>query len=387
MNYKKIEKCIFAKLCGGCTLQGFSYEKQLRIKQEKIEKLMGGLGPVKPIIGMEDPTHYRNKVQVSFGYDDNHHVICGNYVPSTHLIVPVDDCMITDERANEIINSLRKLVIKHHISIFNERSYKGCLRHVLIRSSKANEYMVVLVTGSSYINNRELLIKDIIKYNPDVVTIVQNINNAHTSMVLGQKNLVLYGKGRITDELCGLSFDVSPNSFFQVNKRQTEILYKTAIDLASFNGNESVIDAYCGTGTIGMIFSKNVKKVIGVEINRFAIKDAINNAKRNKIGNISFVCDDAGKYMTALANKKAEIDVLIMDPPRSGADIPFLKSTLRLKPKKIVYISCGPESLRNNLLYLKKYGYQVKAIQPVDMFPFTDHVETVVLMSRVNTPD
>ena len=376
-----MEKCAVSKYCGGCQYQGIDYMEQLKKKQNYVNSLLNKFNKVNDILGMNDYTHYRNKVQVSFGYDDYKHVIVGNYVTSSHMIVPIDDCMIADQKANEIINSIKRLVIKYKISIFDEYVYKGCLRHVLIRCNNNDEYMVVLVTGSTMFRNIEPFLKDLLKFNPCVKTVVQNINNAHTSMILGDKNIVLYGKGYIYEKLCGLSFRVSPSSFFQVNKRQTEVLYNQALKAADLKGNETIIDAYCGTGTIGLIMANKAKRVIGVEINKDAVKDAINNSKNNNITNAEFICDDASDYMYKAAKNKHFFDLLIMDPPRSGADLKFLKAVLTLKPKKIVYVSCNPETLRDNLNVLKN-DYKVKNIQPVDMFPFTNHVECVVGMQR-----
>lgn len=376
-----VKKCPYSKLCGGCTLQGISYTKQLENKQKYIEKLLSKYHKVNKIIGMEDPLDYRNKVQVSFGYDDSHRIICGNYVPSTHIIVPVDECAISDTVANKIILTLKNLIIKYHISLFDENKLRGCLRHVQIRCTSKNEYMVILITGSNSIPKIDLLIKDLIKSHKEIKTVIQNINRKHTSMVLGDKNIVLYGKGYIEDVLCNKKFRLSASSFYQVNKRQTEILYNKAIDLMNFNSKETVIDAYCGIGTIGLIVSDKVKKIIGVELNKRAIKDAVINAKLNKANNVQFICDDAGHFMNKIAKERIIIDAVIMDPPRNGADDKFLNSLLRLKPNKILYISCGPESLRNNIKYLTKNNYKIDVIQPVDMFPYTDHVETIVKLS------
>ena len=376
-----IEKCPVYMYCGGCQYQGISYDKQLKLKQEYVEGLLKSFGKIKPIIGMNNPLNYRNKVQVSFGYDDNHKVICGNYVPSTHTIVEVNDCMICDEIANKVIQSVKKLIIKYKISIFDENSMRGCIRHIFIRSTNTNQYMLVLVTGTMNINKKQEFIKDILKYNKEITTIVQNINNKHTSMILGQKNITLYGKGYIEDELCGLKFRISPSSFYQVNKYQTEILYKEAIKTANLNQNDVLIDAYCGTGTIGLVASKYCKQVLGIEINKHAIKDAIVNMRNNDIENASFICDDAGKYMNLLTKQHIKVDVVVMDPPRSGSDKKFMDAVIKLKPNRVVYVSCNPNTLKDNLKYMSK-SYNIKSIQPVDMFPFTNHVETVVLMSR-----
>ena len=372
--------CNVSKLCGGCTLQGVDYQSQLKKKQEYINSLLKNFGKVNKILKCSDPYYYRNKVQVSFGKDDNGNVIYGNYVTSTHRIVEVDDCLICDQRANEILKSIKKLIVKYKISIFDENSYKGCLRHVLIRTTNTNQIMVVLITGTSNINKKDLFIKDLVKYNPSIKTIVQNINNKHTSMVLGDRNYLLYGKGYVEDILCGLKFRISSSSFYQVNRYQTENLYLEAINHAKLNKNDVVIDAYCGTGTIGLVASKYCDEVQGVELNPRAIKDAGINAKINRINNISFVCEDAGKYMSYIASKNIKIDVVIMDPPRTGSDKKFMNSLLKLRPSKVVYISCNPETLKDNLLYLSK-AYKVNRIQPVDMFPFTNHIETVVQLS------
>ncbi|MDO5440287.1 MAG: 23S rRNA (uracil(1939)-C(5))-methyltransferase RlmD [Erysipelotrichaceae bacterium] len=379
---KNNKKCPYYKYCGGCNLQGLSYEKQLLKKQEYIDKLLSKLHKVNKIIGMNDPYNYRNKVQVTFGLDEKRNIICGNFIPSTHIIVPIDDCMISDEKANQIILTIKDLAIKYKLSIFDEDKLKGCLRHVQVRCSSTNEYMVILVVGISTIPNINLIIKDLLKKHKEIKTIVQNINRKHTSMVLGDKNITLFGKGYIEDVLCGKKFRLSPTSFYQVNKRQTEVLYNTAINYADFKGNETVVDAYCGIGTIGLIASSKIGKLIGIELNRRAIKDAVTNMKINKINNAVFLSDDAGHYMSRLAKDKCKIDAVIMDPPRSGADDKFLNSLVRLRPKKIVYISCGPESLRNNLKYLIKKDYQIEVIQPVDMFPYTNHVENIVLLSN-----
>lgn len=377
-----MEICPVSKYCGGCQLQGIAYKKQLQTKQKEIETLFRKYKKIKPIIGMVDPLNYRNKVQVSFGYDESHNVICGNYVASTHTIVPVENCMICDEGANQIINSIIKLIIKYKISVFDEDVMKGCIRHILIRATRTGEYMVVLVTGSFTIAKKDLFIKDIIKYNKQVKTIVQNINNKRTSMILGNRNITLYGKGYIIDRLFKLTFRISPSSFYQVNKSQVEMLYEAAILAAKLNKDEVLIDAYCGTGTIGLVASRFCKNVIGVEINKDAIKDANINMKANKIKNVEFVCDDASRFMSKLARTKTNIDVVIMDPPRTGSDKKFMDAIFKLRPKKIVYVSCNPYTLKEDLNYLSKY-YKVNSMQPVDMFPYTNHIEVVTGLSKI----
>ena len=374
--------CEYKDYCGGCNLQGLSYLKQLEYKQNKIDKLLSKLHKVNKIIGMDNPYNYRNKIQVSFGYDDKHQIICGNYIPSTHIIVPIKECMIADELSLDIIKYLKDLIVKYKISIFDENALKGGVRHIQIRSTNTNEYMIIIVSGTEKLYKQENLIKDLTKKFKEIKTIILNINRKHTSMVLGEKNIVLYGKGYISDVLCGLKFNLSPSSFYQVNKRQTEVLYNTALKLADIKKDDIVVDAYSGIGTISLILAKKAKEVLAVELNKQATKDAIKNASINRINNVTFIGDDAGRFMVSLAKRKAHIDVVSLDPPRSGASDKFLESINKLKPNKILYISCGPESLRNNLKYLIKIGYEIKVIQPVDMFPYTEHIECVVSMQR-----
>ncbi len=379
----KLPICKVHQLCGGCQYQGVDYQQQLELKQRKVENLLKPFGRVEKIIGMKNPYYYRNKVQISFGKDYRGNVIAGNYVTSTHTIVPVKNCQIANEEANKIFNTFIRLVKSFKLSVFDERSLRGFIRHVLVRTSNDNEeIMVVIVTGTEVFPKKRDFINALLKEHPNIVTIVQSVNNRHTSMVLGNKNIVLYGKGYIDDELCGLTFRLSATAFYQVNHQQTEVLYNEAKRLANPQGNEVVIDAYCGIGTIGMTLASSVKEVLGVEINAKAIRDARSNAKLNNVNNISFVAEDAGKYMQQLAYEKKKIDIVIMDPPRSGADNKFLYALTKLSPQKVVYISCNPVTLADNLRYLTKHSYKVEHIQPVDMFPFTEHVETVVLLGN-----
>ncbi len=358
-----------------------TYEKQLEKKQEKMNVLFSSLASPLPIIGMDNPLHYRNKVQVRFGKEGKT-TVTGNYVRDSHTLVPIRECMISDETSLKIIRSVERIVNALHIPVFDEHVYKGTVRHLLIRSTSLGEYMVVFVTGNTPIREEKELVKRILQYNPEVTTILQNINPNRTSMVLGEKTKVLYGKGYVTDELLGFRFRISASSFYQVNKRQTAVLYGKAVEFADLKGDERVIDAYCGTGTIGILMSAHAKEVTGVEINKNAVRDAFRNAEDNHVKNITFIAEDAGRYMRKLAKEGETIDLLMMDPPRSGSDETFLQSVCTLSPKKIVYISCGPESLKRDLLYLKKGGYEIRKLQPVALFPFTDHVETVVLLSR-----
>jgi len=380
-NDKK-PQCPYRKKCGGCQLQNLSYEKQLSFKQVKVIKLLGRYHHVCEIIGMKEPYHYRNKVQAAFG-ERGKEIISGVYQSSTHNIVPVDSCMIEDQKADEIIVTIRKLLKSFKLRAFNDVTMKGFLRHVLIkRGFSSGQIMVVLVTSVMDFPKQPQFINAILEKHPEITTIVQNVNNHRTSLVLGEKSRVLYGDGYIEEDLCGLRFRISPKAFYQINPTQTEVLYNKAMEYAEFTGSERVLDAYCGTGTIGLIASKNAKRVVGVELNPDAVKDAVTNAKLNNVENIDFYCDDAGKFMVRAAEVGEKFDVVIMDPPRAGASLEFLRSLVTLLPQKIVYISCNPETQARDLSFLTRKGYKVKRIQPVDMFPHTEHVETVVLLIK-----
>ena len=349
----------------------------------KVVRLLGRLHRVEDIIGMDNPYHYRNKVQAAFGRDKQNRIISGVYQSSTHRIVPVDSCLIEDEKADEIIVTIRKLLKSFKLKTFDENRMTGFLRHVLVkRGFSSGEIMVVMVTGSEEFKSRRSFVNALLERHPDITTIVQNINNKRTSLVLGDKSLVLYGDGVIKEQLCGYTFSISPKAFYQINPVQTEILYNKAMEFAEIGKKDVVIDAYCGTGTIGIIASKYAGQVYGVELNRDAVRDAVRNAGLNNIKNISFVNADAGRYMVDLAEQELKADVVIMDPPRAGSDIKFLKSLVKLSPKKVVYISCNPETLARDLIFLSKNKYKIRKIQPVDMFPHTEHVETVVLLTR-----
>lgn len=386
MSNKKNDNliCPYRKKCGACQLLNMSYEEQLSHKMVSEIKLLGKFCKVQEIIGMDTPYNYRNKSQYAFGIVNNK-TVAGVYQSSTHKIVDIDKCLLTDPKADEILAIVKKLLKSFKLKPYDERTGQGFLRHLLVKTAfKSGEIMVVLVTGTLEFPKKRSFVNALIKACPEITTVVQNVNNKFTSMVLGDKSEILYGDGKITEELCGLKFRISPKAFYQINPIQTEILYNKAIEFADFKGNEEIIDAYCGTGTIGLIASQKVKSVIGVEINKDAVKDAKENAKLNGIENIEFYANDAGKFMVALAEEKHKIDAVIMDPARAGADIPFLSSLVKLSPKKVVYVSCNPETLARDLHYLTRRGYKVKKIQPVDMFPHTDHVETVVLLTKVH---
>ena len=387
-NRKAVNKddgiCKVAKKCGGCQFQGIPYDKQLAKKQQKVNDLLKCYGKVQPIIGMENPYHYRNKVHAVFGRLRNGTIISGVYQEGTHIVVPIDSCQIENQKADAIIYDIRNLLKSFKIKTYDEDTGYGLLRHVLIRTGyKSGEIMVVLVLGSPILPSKNNFVKALRQLHPEITTVVVNVNNKNTSMVLGDKQTTIYGKGYIEDTLCDCVFRISPKSFYQVNPVQTEVLYNKAIEMAALTGKERVIDAYCGIGTIGLIASKHAKEVIGVELNKDAVKDAILNAKRNDTKNVSFYQQDAGIFMTQMADQGEKADVVFMDPPRAGSDEAFLSSLIKLSPKKVVYISCNPETQARDLKYLTKKGYAVKEIQPVDMFPMTGHCEVVTLLQRI----
>ena len=375
--------CPLYKKCGGCQLQNMTYDEQLSYKETKAIRFLGKFGHVEEIIGMKNPYHYRNKVQAAFGTTRGGKIVSGVYQSSSHRIVCVDDCKIEDTTADKIIVSVRKLISQFKLSPFNEDTGKGFLRHVLVRRGfTTGEIMVVLVTATPVFRCKNDFISALLEIHPEITTIVQNINPMHTSMVLGERETVLFGKGYITDILCGCKFRISPRSFYQINPVQTEKLYRIAVDFANLNGSETVIDAYCGTGTIGIVAAEKAKRVFGVELNSDAVHDAIINAKVNNVENIRFYNADAGEFMRDCAENGERIDTVFMDPPRAGSSREFLSSLVKLSPKKVVYISCNVETQARDLMYLVKNGYKVRKIQPVDMFPHTNHVETVVQLSR-----
>ena len=375
--------CSVAKKCGGCRYQGVPYQDQLRKKQKITEGLLKKFGKVEPIIGMEDPYYYRNKVHAAFGRDRKGNVISGIYEEKSHRIVSVDDCMIEDKKSQEIIRTIRGMLKSFKIKTYDEDTGYGLLRHVLVRRGfSTGEIMVVLVTVSPIFPSKNNFVKALRKEHPEITTVVLNVNDRQTSMVLGERNIVLYGPGFIKDRLMGLTFRISPSSFYQVNPVQTEILYKTAIEYAGLGRKETVIDAYCGIGTIGLVAAGKAKNVIGVELNPDAVHDAKINARENKITNTRFYQGDAGEFMEKMAEEGERADVVFMDPPRTGSDKKFMSSVIKLAPSRIVYISCGPESLARDLEYFTEHGYTVRKIQPVDMFSFTDHCENVVLLRR-----
>lgn len=377
--------CFIYKECGGCQLQQMNYEEQLIFKKSQIENCFQRIAKmnvkVNDCIGMKNPYNYRNKVQIPFGFKKKE-VVYGFYRQGTHDIVNMKTCHLQENIVTDILDTVKELFKKYKLDIYNEDRGTGILRHVLIkRGFSSNQTMVVLITNVEDFPKRSDIVKEVLKKHSDVKTIVQNINKRKTNVILGEKERILFGKGYIEDELLGIKFRISSKSFYQVNPVQTEVLYSKAIEMASLSKQDRVLDAYCGIGTISLALSQHVSEVIGVEIVKEAIQDAKNNAQNNNIKNVHFVCDDASKFMDEFTNVNEKIDIVFVDPPRKGCDESFINSLLKLQAKKIIYISCDPSTLARDIAMLSE-KYKVVEIQPVDMFPQTYHIETIVSLIK-----
>ncbi len=383
---KVTSNCEIFRKCGACQYLDQTYEYQLKIKQKQVETLLKFHCKVNPIIGMEHPYHYRNKVQAVFSRNQRGNIISGVYKEGTHQVIPVKTCLIEDQKADEIIGTIRGMLKSFKIKTYDEDTGYGLLRYVLVkRGFTSNEIMVVLVIGSPVFPSKNNFVKALCEKHPEITTVIVNVNNRTDSMILGNRETTIYGKGYIEDTLCGNVFRISSKSFYQINPVQTEILYDKAIQAAQLTGKETVVDAYCGIGTIGLVASKHAKEIIGVELNRDAYKDAIANAKRNDIKNVHFYNADASEFMVKLANEKKPVDVVLMDPPRNGSTEVFIDAVAVLAPKRVVYVSCNPITLERDLRYFEKKGYEAKEAWPVDMFPWTGHVETCVLLCKAGS--
>ncbi|MBR6537656.1 MAG: 23S rRNA (uracil(1939)-C(5))-methyltransferase RlmD [Lachnospiraceae bacterium] len=378
--------CTAFDKCGGCQLLHMSEPAQKAFKQGLCEDLLGGFGKVRPILVAENPINYRNKVHAAFArkrVGKGSKIISGIFEEESHRVIETTDCLIQDKRAADYLCTVRKLMQDTHTEPYNEDTGRGTLRYVFLRTGrKSGEVLMALVTGTPEFPAKAKFAAEIKKKHPEIVTLIHNINPQKNSMVLGKKETVLYGNGYITDTLCGHTFRISANSFYQVNSEQTEVLYKTAVELAKITKEDTVIDAYCGIGTITLMAADYAGKVIGVEVNAQAVKDAKENAKRNNCSNAEFVCQDAGEFMREQAKKGTAPQVVIMDPPRAGSDDAFLNSLVTMAPERVVYISCNPETQARDLKKLMAKGYKVEVIQPVDMFPGTKHCECIVLLTK-----
>lgn len=377
--------CSVFNNCGGCALMHLNYQGQLIYKKNKVAQCLSRIGGIKTsidnTIGMDYPFNYRNKIQMPIKYSKKGNIVSGFYKEKSHDIIAIDTCSIENKKADKILSSIKLLMKKYRISPYDEDTRNGVIRHILIRTSTHfDEIMVVLITNCDSFPGRHDFIKNIKQDNPQITTIIQNINSRDTNVILGEKERILFGPGFIKDKLCGIDFKISSKSFFQVNSIQTEKLYSLAITKANITKDDLVLDAYCGIGTIGLIASKYAKKVVGVEIVHEAVIDAINNTKNNNITNASFYESDAGEFILNQYRNNVVFDVVIMDPPRKGSTEQFLSILLKTKPKRIVYVSCDPATLARDIKYLSS-AYDIKSVTPVDMFPMTYHVETVCALS------
>ena len=373
--------CPVSTACGGCTFQNASYEYELRYKKHKVEEDLKRIGhfeniKVNDVIGMDEPEHYRNKIQVPFGRE-NKRVVYGFYKSNTHKIIPIKECNIEDQKAGPILKEIAHLMEEFHIDPYNEDYRTGIIRHVLIRTSRSTgEVMVVFVSNVDSFPGRNNFIKSLVSNRPEISTIIFNVNKRDTNVILGESEKTLYGKGYITDEILGLKFNISSKSFFQVNPIQVQKLYGKALEFASLTKEDTVLDAYAGVCTIGLLAAPHVKHVTSVELVKSAVINGRNNAKLNNITNIDIIEADCTEYINKQLPK---FDVVIMDPPRKGSTPEFLNALLKIKPSRIVYVSCEPSTLARDLEYLKN-DYDISIVQPVDMFPRSFHVETVACL-------
>lgn len=379
--------CPYHLECGGCQFMHINYAYELKLKRDYLNQLFAGITGIPPIdiIPSFQEKHYRNKSQMTYKLSKQKKVVCGFYEEYSHKIVTVTDCMLQSEASNHVIQELNKILSKHKIEPYDEKTGKGVLRHVFVRYGfQTKELMLIIVTNGEMFPGRNNVVKDLLKMNLNIKTIVQNFNARNTSIVLGDKYKVLYGPGFIYEKVGDYQFKISPNSFFQINSLGMKKLYTFALEQVGITKNDIVLDAYCGVGTISIFASKYAKQVIGVELNKQAIQDAKINARINHINNVEFIADDATNYLTNAAKNRMKIDVLIMDPPREGSTKQFINAIGYLKPKKVVYISCNPETLKRDLYLFSDNNYQIKLIKGFDMFPKTKHIESVCLLQRTH---
>ncbi len=385
---KRIEpKCPYFYKCGGCDYQHISYEHQLEMKClstiKNIQKLSQNPNiNIKNIIGADTIWNYRNKAQYPVSLDKDGNVILGFFSPRSHRVVSIDKCILQNDKCNSIIKTIKALATKHNISIYNEIAHKGVLRHVIARTSK-NELMVILVTNQST-KLPDFFIKDVKESLPQITTLIQNVNTKKGNIILGNECITLLGNGYINDSMCGVDFKLRPLAFLQVNPKQAEKLYNTALEFASLTGNEIVFDAYCGIGVMSLMLAKNSKKLIGVEIVSEAIETAKESAKINNINNAEFYVGACEEVLPQLLKKGDKPDVLVVDPPRAGCDETLLNAIAENDIKKIVYVSCNPATLARDIKILNDLNYDCSDVIFVDMFCHTKHIESVVCLTRRN---
>lgn len=379
-------QCDIMNRCGGCQLQHLDYKAQLENKTQMVKDVMERIGgfkdvPVHDAIGMEEPWRYRNKAQFPVGFSDD--VVIGFYANRSHDIIDTDKCVIQDEINDKVIETFKKYLKKFKVSIYNEQSGKGLVRHIVTRKGfKTDEVMICIVANGDSLPHSDYLVEHILDNVSGIKSIVLNINKKQTNVILGDKNTVIYGEEAIYDYIGPFKFRISPNSFFQVNPVQTDVLYNKALEYANLSGNETVFDAYCGIGTISLFLSQKAKKVYGVEIVPQAIDNAKENAVLNGVDNVDFLLGESEVIIPEMYKKGIRADVIVVDPPRKGCGQELLDVIVEMQCPRVVYVSCNPATLARDLKYLAEKGYRVQEVQPVDMFPHTSHVETVVLMSR-----
>ena len=366
--------------CGGCQLQHLNYSAQLNWKRQQVVDAVERIGKLNGVeifetLGMENPLHYRNKMQFPVGKN----LQIGCYARGSHKIIDTQACMIQNELNDKILNAVRNVAKKFQIQPYNEDTHKGFLRHVMGRIGFNGEFMIVLVTATKNFPNEKNFVRALVKELPNVTSIQQNVQTFHNNVILGRDTKILFGKATIHDKIGNFTFNISARSFFQVNTVQAEILYKTALNFAELRGHETIIDAYCGTGTISLFMARKARKVIGIEVVSSAIADAKRNARENNIRNAEFMVGDAVKVLPRIFEPA---DVVIVDPPRAGCDKKVLETFAGMNPEKIIYVSCNPATLARDLKILYELGYRTKKIQPVDMFPFTSHVESVAQIEK-----
>ncbi|HJV47420.1 MAG TPA: 23S rRNA (uracil(1939)-C(5))-methyltransferase RlmD [Bacillota bacterium] len=381
--------CPIYHRCGGCSLQHMSYEEQLRQKKIMVEENLRRIGKIEQVrildtLGMQDPWRYRNKAQVPFGEEEGG-LVGGFYAPRTHQIINMDACMIQHEKNDEIVNMVKEVAASLGIRAYNEETRRGLLRHVVAKVAfKTGELMLVLVVNGQEIPHQEEFIHQLTKRIPDIKSIVKNSNTKNTNVIFGDQTEIIWGEPYIYDYIGPVKFAISARSFYQVNPKQTEVLYGKALEYAKLTGNETVIDAYCGIGTISLFLAQKAKKVYGVEIVPDAIADAKRNAKLNHMDNVEFAVGEAEKVIPWWYAQGIRADVVVVDPPRKGCDETLLQTLLKMMPKRIVYVSCNPSTLARDLAILEQGGYCTEEVQPVDMFPHTSHVECCSLLVRKN---
>lgn len=373
--------------CGGCVWRHISYEEECRVKQQKVQDAVARIGgidaPVKPIIPSECVLRYRNKAQLPVGIDKNGKPVMGFFAFHSHRIIDCADCALQPACFADVMRITRDFLAQTDNDVYDEQTGKGRLRHLYIRLGEVtNELMVCYVVNGNGLKQEDLLVRMLREGLPNLKTVVINSNREKTNVILGRKNRTVYGSGVITDKLCGLIFTISPFSFWQVNRAQAERLYAKAREYAALTGNETLLDLYCGTGTIGLSMAKDCKSLIGVELIADAVRDAEHNATVNSICNARFLCADAPQAAAQLAQEGARPDVVILDPPRKGCGEALVQTIGSMSPDRVVYVSCDPATLARDLQYFEAAGYRTVEVTPVDMFPRTAHVETVVLLSR-----